>query len=330
MNIVKSFKENPSLDYSLGIAATWAGAGSLIVGMAMVQNYGILPFLLWALGNILACIVFGLLANRYPYLRKVFTSKGAKLVIGFMCIFQVWVNMSGIHDSLLVINSDVALITTYVVGIAFILLYLRQAMVRNVLTDSNGWKLVYLLVIVLAISSIIMNGINVPVIGTDETGMMQGITKCIALIPGAFFYPVFWTLFDYNEKNSDDVKKVDMKKCFINGGLLFGIYLAFVFVLGITSFTPELEIVKGVLLSLIALSSLTSFIYSIYISFGKKAGLLINSFALVGWYFLIPMGVMGIWTLMADIRLFMVLGGFIIAYAWYKYDKHKQINGIKE
>lgn len=320
-SFVEKFKSNPSLSYSLGISATWAGAGSLIVGMAMVQNFGLIPFLLWALGNILACIVFGLVAHRFPYVRKVFTSDIAKLVIGFMCIFQLWVNMSGIHDSLLVISPSVALITTYLVAIAFVLIFLKHAMIKNVLTDSIGWKLVYVLIFALMVFSFAINGIEVPSMGIIAEGLTQGFSKCIALIPGAFFYPVFWTLFDYNESNKDGVKPIDMQKCFIMGGIFFGIYLAFVLMLGITSFTPALEILKGVLLSLIALSSLTSFIYSINISFGKKKGLFINAFAIVGWYFLIPMGVMGIWTLMANLRLTMVLIGFAIAFIWSQYDK---------
>ena len=325
MNIVQKFKQSPSRDYSLGIAATWAGAGSLIVGMAMVQNYGVVPFLLWALGNILACIVFGLLANRYEYLRKVFTSKGAKLVIGFMCIFQLWVNMSGVHDSLTVISPQFAVAFTYIVAIVFLFLYLRFAMIKNVLTDSVGWKFVYILIFALGAFSIAFNGIDVPTMGMTDEGLMQGVTKCIALIPGAFFYPCFWALFDYNEKNKDEVNKVDMKMCFVKGGLLFGIYLAFVFVLGITSFTPELEIVKGILLALIAMSSLTSFIYSIYISFGNKVGFAVNAFALAGWYYLIPLGVMGAWTLMADFRLVMVIIAIGIAIGWKLYDEQKAV-----
>lgn len=323
MTFVENFKSNPSLGYSLGIAATWAGAGSLIVGMTMVKTYGLIPFFLWAFGNIMACIVFGLVAHRYPYVRKVFTSDIAKLIIGFMCIFQLWVNMSGIHDSLIIINESVALVTTYIVAVGFVLLFLKDAMLRNILTDGVGWRLVYVLIFILMALSFLVNGVDAPAMGINEEGLTQGISKCIALIPGAFFYPCFWALFNYNEENKDNVQPVDMQKCFIWGGLLFGLYLAFVLMLGITSFTPALEIVKGILLALIALSSLTSFIYSINISFGKEKGIFINGFAIVGWYFLIPMGVMGIWTLMANLRLVMVLTGFAIAFAWYMYDKHK-------
>jgi hypothetical protein len=36
-----NFKEKPTWYYSMSIAATWAGIGSLMVGIQMAQNYGI-------------------------------------------------------------------------------------------------------------------------------------------------------------------------------------------------------------------------------------------------------------------------------------------------
>lgn len=322
-NILSRFKQNPSFNYSLGIAATWAGAGSIIVGTQMLKTFGLVPFLLWAIGNILTCIIFGVLANKFEYLRKVFTSKLAVLIIGFMCIFQVWVNMSGVHDSLTVIDPLFATIITYVIAGIFLLLLLKYGMIKNIITDSFGWKIVYLLIIAIAIISIVINGINLPTIGLTEAGISDGIHKFFALLPGAFFYPCFWAMFAYNENNKEGVKKVNMQKCFINGGLLFGLYLCFVFFLGITSFTPELEIAKGILIALVALSSLTSFIYSIYLSFGKKIGFAINLFAIIGWSILVPMGVMSIWTMMADCRLAAVIIAIVIAIGWMIYDKHK-------
>ena len=54
-------KSNPPLFYAMSVAATWAGAGSFIVGTQIAKENGIFPWLLWALGNTLTCIVFGLL-----------------------------------------------------------------------------------------------------------------------------------------------------------------------------------------------------------------------------------------------------------------------------
>ena len=41
---------------------------------------------------------------------------------------------------------------------------------------------------------------------------------------------LFWKMLKYNEKNEDEVEKVNIEKCFVYGGLLFGLYLVFVFI----------------------------------------------------------------------------------------------------
>lgn len=45
-NLKSRFKSNPRLYYAMSIAATWAGVGSLMMGIEMAQKYGIVPFLL--------------------------------------------------------------------------------------------------------------------------------------------------------------------------------------------------------------------------------------------------------------------------------------------
>lgn len=84
------FKANPSTYYAMSIAATWAGAGSFIVGTQIATNFGIFPWLLWALGNTLTCIVFGLLAQRFPKLRAVAKSRPVQILMGLMCVFQIY------------------------------------------------------------------------------------------------------------------------------------------------------------------------------------------------------------------------------------------------
>ena len=41
-SLANKFTDKPSLYYSMSIAATWAGVGSLLVGITMAQQYGII------------------------------------------------------------------------------------------------------------------------------------------------------------------------------------------------------------------------------------------------------------------------------------------------
>ena len=138
-------------------------------------------------------------------------------------------------------------------------------------------------------------------------------------------YPYFFEILNYNDQNDDGTAKVNVKKAFIYGGLLFGAYMAIVFLLAWAQFTPVLNMLKAVLITIIGTSTLSSAMYSIYIAFGKKAGLAVNGALIAGWHILIPLGVMGMWTLMASVRIYFVVGGILIAVIWNAVENRKAV-----
>ena len=323
----KSFKENPKFYYAMSIAATWAGAGSFIVGTQVAQTAGIFPWLLWALGNVLACIVFGILSQKFPKLREVATSKPVQIIMGLMCIFQIWLNMNGIYEMLspTVIGSTGSYIIVYGLSAFFIIFYLKRSTFRNVTTDNFSWFIVYGLIAILVVYSMITNGthhISTALVPADLKA--KGWT-CITLTFGAFFYPTFWELLDYNDKNTEETKRIDMKKPFIMGGLLFGFYLLFVLAGSLTTYSPTVDLLKGILVSLVAISSLSSFLYGTMVNFGKKIGVVLDVAVVATWQLLVPMGVMGVWTIMQNSRVWMVFAMFAVALGWHLWEKRKAV-----
>ena len=145
------------------------------------------------------------------------------------------------------------------------------------------------------------------------------------MLPGPFTYPYFFEILNYNEKNEDGTQRVNVRRAFTMGGVFFGIYMAIVFPLAWTQFSPALNIVKAILITIIGTSTLSSSMYSIYIAFGKKVGLVINAALIAGWSILIPLGVMGMWTLMASVRIYFVAGGILFALCWNAYEKRKAV-----
>lgn len=323
--IKDKFKKKPSFFYSMSIAATWAGAGSFIVGTNVAKTAGLIPWLLWALGNTLTCIVFGIIATKFKAVRKVANSKPMKILMGLMAIFQVWINMGGIHEMLS--STFIGPIANYVIiyglAIFFLILYLKKSTYRNVMTDNGSWGIVYGLIFLIVVVSFIMNGYKGIPLGFVPTEIKAKGWTCITLMFGGFFYPTFWELLDYNDKNDDEADKVNIRKSFINGGLLFGFYLLFVLMGACTEYSPSLNFIKAILVSLVAISSLSSFIYAIIIDFGKKVGVVINVAAFALWHILVPIGVMGVWTLMQNTRIWMVFGMFAIALVVYFIDKKR-------
>lgn len=323
--ITAKFKKSPSFYYSMSIAATWAGVGSLMNGMTMLKQYGIVPYILWAIGNILACVVFGLFAPAIPRLRDVFRSKPMHLIVGFMCIFQVWLSMNGIQAIFAetVLGGSFGMILAYSFAVFFLVLLIRFGMIRNVLTDNASWVAVYAVALILAVFALIQSRGSMEVLtwGMGSEALRAGCNKAILLLPGAFLYPYFFEILDYNDHNGDGTETVNTRRAFIGGGVLFGVYLIFPFILSWVHFNPALSIVKAVLVTLIGVSTLSSFLYSIYLTFGRKAGLVINVCSVAAWQLLIPLGVMGVWTLMAQIRIYIVAGAIAAAYVWHIADK---------
>lgn len=319
------FKNNPSLYYSMSIASTWAGVGALMVGRQMLQDYGIIPFLLWAVGNSLACILFGILAPRIPKLREVFSSKIMHYIVGIMCVFQVWVNLNGIQSIFndTPLTGTFGMILAYIIAIGFIIMLMKYRMIRTVLSDHMAWVGVYITAFILIIAAIIYNGgkMNELKLGMDSIGI--GLEKCALLLPGAFLYPYFFEMLDYNEKNPDGTAKINIARTFVRGGLLFAGFLVFTFLLSWTNFPPTLSIILAILVTL--LSTVSSFMYSIYITFGHNLGLLINISAIAFWQLAIPLGVMGMWTLMSSIRIYIVIGAILYSLVWHFLEKRKAV-----
>lgn len=281
--------------------------------------------MLWALGNTLTCIVFGLLALRFPKLREVATSRPVQILMGLMCIFQIWVNMNGIYEMLAptAIGSTAAYIIVYGLSAFFILFYLKRATFRNVATDNLSWLIVYLMIAGLVVFSMFTNGVHGISAVIDPVQIKAKGWLCVTLAFGAFFYPTFWELLDYNDANEDGTGKIGMTKPFIMGGLLFGFYLLFVLAGAFTTYSPAVDLIKGILVSLVAISSLSSFLYGSMVNFGRKIGVAVDVAAVAFWQLLVPMGVMGVWTLMQNVRIWMVLAMFAVALVWHIAERRK-------
>lgn len=320
MKIRKIFQRNPSIFYSMCIAATWAGGNSLIIGMATAKENGIIPFFIWTFANMLAPIIFGLLSLKIPKFQNTMESKPIALFLTIICIFQIWLQMNNIQSTLSgteYISNNFAIIIAIVIAIFFVVLFLKDSFSRNILTDNYSWWIVYLLIFALMTCAYVISGgkINNLSLGIENVG--RGIKDAILLLPGAFAYPVFWKMLRYNEKNDDKIRNINIERCFLYGGLLFGLYLLFVLALAFVSFNPILELVKAILIVVIASSTLSSFLYSLHCFAGKKVGTILSGLTIITWQLFIPLGVLNMWSLMSTVRLFVLLGAFIFSIGWY-------------
>lgn len=325
--VKQKFKSNPSGYYAMSIAASWAGAGSLMNSTTLAHTLGIVPAMIWCLFNTLACIVFGLIIQKLSTVREIMRTRVCRLVLALFSIFQIWLCMTAINEAwaFTALGKTAGLIFTYFITVLFIAALFRKGIIANILTDNGGMWIIYALVVVLYLVSTVMAGDNIVALsaGTEPTNILQGLYKGFLLLPGPFTYPYFFKLVDYNESNDEGSKRVDITKTFIYGGFGFGVYLFFAFALIFTDVSPVLNICKAVLLSVLAISSLSSFIYSEFAVFGKRVGFGINLFALAFWIVVAPLGVMGVWTIMAESRVYLVAVMLLVALIKRVMDRRK-------
>lgn len=325
--VTKRFKNNPLWYYGLSIAASWAGVGSLLNSITITQQYGWVPSVVWATANIMACIIFGFVVHYLPTLRDIMRTRAARYIVGAIAIFQIWLNMNGIQTvfSDTVIGAAGGTYIAYAVAVGFVVLLLWRGMIRNILTDSASWIAVYGLIALVTVLAFIHTGGNLHAIpiGLEPDALEVGVTKALLLLPGPFTYIYFFELLDYNDSGEDRTHTVNMRTAFTLGGLLFGAYMLFALALSLVEFTPILNFIKAILISLVAISTLSTFIFSTYIVFGRKLGLAIDTVAVLLWPIFIDMGVMGVWTLVASIRAYLVAALFAAALALHIYYKRR-------
>lgn len=314
ISVSEKFKASPLVYYGFSIAASWAGVGSLLNCATMTRDYGIIPALIWVIANVAACILFGWAVHRLPKLREVIKMKIARYSLAVIAVFNIWLNMTGIQTVFneTTLGASFGTLFAYIVAIGFVILLLWRGMIRNILTDGASWLAVYGLVVMITIAAYWQSGDLIQMsLGLNAEAMTTGLHKAALLLSGPFIYVYYYELLNYNDSN--EAQKVNMQRAFTLGGLLFGLYMLFAFSLAFVNFPPVLSLCKAILISLIAISTLSTFIFSIYLVFGRKLGLLIDTAAVLTWAQVSDMGVMGIWTLGATVRSYLALAFIPVA-----------------
>lgn len=317
--IRNKFRERPTLFYACSIVASWAGVGSLMNFRTIALNYGAVPAIIWAVFNSLACILFGLFVDRVPSIRRIMQSKVMFYFIGLLTLFQTWTQMSGIYEIFgdTPIGTSGGMVIVYITCAVFLIMLLKDGMIRNVLSDGFSWVVVYgLLGVVVVAALIYTRGAFASIdMGTNAAGIKAGVYNGLLLLPGPFACPYYYSLYEYNDSNADGTRRSNIKMSFVWAGLMFGIYMVLAALLTWVQFSPVLNVMKAILITVIAISSLSTYLYCEYLVFGKKIGFALDVFTVASWQILIPLGVMGIWQLMSTIRIYVVLVAVVISIA---------------
>lgn len=319
----------------LSTAASWSWGVSLAVGMAIMHTKGLLPFIIWTIGNILALPLFGAVRRFLP-LSKYWPLFIFPIVVLFFFIefFCIILNLQGLLSGF---GGNVKGIVSYsflsgntatmvVISMAlFIVWYIHKGGLKiSVLTDFAQYGIQLFAVILMAGTGYFLghqNNVEWIVVNEAVNGLEWAKFGFFGIIVGALSAGHQWQRFSaIEEKNILSVS--------LWGGFLFGIYMFFV---GLTAyfFTPHIVLGMLFLITMIALASssidsgvagLEYVLNCLTFEKWKKSDLKIRPYhvasvfaciAILAWPYFMKSGITEIWTFMAKIRIPIIL--FFIA-----------------
>ena len=317
----EKFKKNSTFMYAMSLAASWAWGTSLVVGMQTVQTKGIIPFLIWAIANSLAIPLFGFIAYRIPNLERVVNSRVVMLFTTIISVFCLWIQLNAIYQylcNLEFMNELVAkIISMSVILIMTIALY-KDGLVKSIFLDNPLWSVCYVLLFMLVILGFTTNVERYTIVNvTDKSQIRWAFNSCLILFSGPVMCIQNWQM-------AEKLKSENKMKAHYLAGVLFGIYMAFVGVLANFKFTGNMNIILIFVVLCVALSTADAAIVGIQKIANKKCGTVISLLAIASWNWVIPMGVMGLWTTMGNMRKYVATICIMVAVAMFFINRNKK------
>jgi hypothetical protein len=312
------------------MTASWAWGSSLMVGMAIMQTKGFLPFLIWALCNSLMLPFFGFMAKKYPNFEKATDTKAFVFLMTVMQFFITWVNMQAIFDvsQNLGFSAMFGKIFAIVIGVAFILLVFKGGLELSIKTDFFQWAFMYVGVIVILVIGFIggvgTHTIDLLINGQSDIipGFLSGSHIAWAVFGGASL--LCGGFIDLQQwQRAKLVIRERKEKAFIIAGGLFAVYIALIGLMAMYKFT----FVMMVILMFVALMVTTSTLDSVGAAMqeigGNKIGAVLGILAVAAWQLVYDMGIINIWNYYATFRLIVVVVMIITVLIWTNVENKK-------
>lgn len=307
-------KEKKSyFSYAMSLAASWAWGVSIVVGIENVQTKGIVPFIIWAIANSLALPLFGLIAFRIQKLEAVVSSKIICLFMTIVMVFCLWIQMNAIYQYLCKVDfmtDVVAKIITIIISLGMAVLLFKDGLIKSIKIDNPLWFACYGILVVLIILGIVMKNDTYEIVAVKQKGdIAWALNSCLILFSGPIMNIQNWQM-------ADKLKKENLMKSHYLAGVLFAIYMCLVAVLASFHFTGIMNLLLVAVILCIALSTMDAAIVGMQKIAGRNVGLGLSLVSIALWIFVIPMGVMNLWTTMGNIRKYVAAISIMIAIVW--------------
>lgn len=298
----------------LSMAASWSWGVSAVVGVSVLHSTGVGAFLVWTVANIAAVPVFGAVAAWLPSLRPLLRARPAVLAMLAIQVFAFWMNMQGVYE---VGTGDSALQTSTLlpaapttVGIVLLAVgivgFIHQTGFEGSVATDKGQYVVQLGGCLAIIAAALLFGSGTPSIATTGLdGYRWAVWAGLGLLSGPFLDAQQWQRLDAGGTSAT-----------LWAGAWFGVYMFAVG--GAGAVLSETAPLLTALLLVVALAVGTSTMDSAaaalqYLADSRRVAGGIAITAILAWPLIRSVGVLGIWTIYASARVFVVAG--LLGYA---------------
>jgi hypothetical protein len=285
-------------DWLLGVsfAATWTWAVSVLVGMALLQQQGIIPFFVWFAANAAAIPVFGWLSQRYPGLWDQTRRIPMRAIMTLILVFTFWINMTGIvtmGDTLQWLSSDFSKGIAIATGLFLWVMVARSGIRWSIVSDRVQWWALYGAIIVALVITVIQDGLTLDTSlkwgsYSNPRDWLLGLWTVPLLLTNPFIDGTFWQRARY--ANS-------MRPYWWGFGMFLS-YLCFVALLGLLGPTLPAMAFLFVVVYFASNSTMDSAASALQLTAGRKLGIILGLGMIVLWIPIANVGLLDAWIAM--------------------------------
>jgi hypothetical protein len=297
------------------MAASWTWAISIIVGMALLQQKGIIPYVMWWGMNVLALPVYGWLIRRFPQVHEAHKYPAIKLVGGVIVAFALLLNLQGLFDAgnLTGWMPEAGIIwLTVLLSLGIVALIGYGGLRWSILTDQGQWYVLTVGAFLVLVVTLVSPGDERPALqlGLTSDGIRWGLFALVNLFCAPFTDAMQW------ERANIAMQRGYGMKPFMIAGFVFGLYLLVVAIIG----SIALSYVSATLLFVVVLMASTSTIDSaasaLQYTFQRWPGIISGVALVFAWPFLTRLGILDLWAYQGFIIISLTIALFVLA--WLK------------
>lgn len=277
-----------SVKLGASIAASWAWGTSLIVGMEVAQQKGLMAWTIWAIANALTLAVFGALTKAGILGRAVFNKpyiKGIAIVIQIFCLI---IQLNIINKVMMQLGAGelVSYLTATAIGIIFTLLMYKRGLTTSILTDRYQW-FAAMAAIVAIIAIGLFSGVDhwtYP--ASTSSDVLWGVWSACVLLSGPIGDVQHWQRADIAGKSN----------AFMWGAAFFAIYMLMVLAMSYFKFNAIMNIILLVAVLNVTSSTIDSIVVAMHEISNKKTGTLLALFICIFWGVFAKIGIIELWS----------------------------------